>query len=62
MRIPCDVTPVGPGYRAKCSFELLLSDFKIEIPKLMFLKLANEITMDIDFTVKPSEAHAGDHP
>jgi len=56
--IVCDVTAAGPGYRAVCKFPVLLSDHHIEIPKVMFLKLSNEIQVDVQFTVSP----AGDHP
>ena len=54
MEIPCDVSPRGDGYRARCSFQVLLSDFDIEIPRLMFLKLANEIRLELDFSVVPA--------
>jgi polyisoprenoid-binding protein YceI len=54
MRIPCDLSSRGSGYRAQCSFELLLSDFDISIPRIMFLKLANEIRLELDFSVRPA--------
>jgi polyisoprenoid-binding protein YceI len=53
MELPCDVTPVDEGYRARCAFQVLLSDFDIDIPKVMFLKLANEIRLELDFSVVP---------
>ena len=53
-RIPCNVTVAGAGYHAKCSFALLLSDHHIDIPSFMFLKLNNQIQLDLDFTVVPS--------
>jgi polyisoprenoid-binding protein YceI len=49
--IVCEVAPAGSGFRARCSFEVLLSDFDIEIPKVMFMKLANEIRLELDFYV-----------
>lgn len=55
MEIPCDVAPAGRGYRARCAFQVLLSDFDIEIPKVMFMKLANEIRVELDFTMKPAD-------
>ena len=55
LEIPCDVTLEGPGYRVRCAFEVLLSDFDIEIPQIMFLKLANEIRLELDFAVRPPE-------
>ncbi len=54
MELPCDVTPRGEGYRARCAFQVLLSDFDIEIPRVMFLKLANEIRLELDFSVVPA--------
>lgn len=58
--LTCRVEPRGRGYRSQCSFELLLSDFDIEIPKVMFLKLANEIRLELDFSVIPAGAFDGD--
>ena len=52
--IPCDVVERGEGYRVQCVFNLLLSDFDIEIPKIMFLKLADEVRLELDFTVRPA--------
>jgi len=58
--LTCAVTPSGAGYRARCAFEVLLSEHQIEIPKVMFLKLANEIGLDLDFTVVPAAPPNGD--
>ena len=52
--LTCRVEPRSPGYRAQCAFEVLLSDHQIEIPKVMFLKLANEISLELDFVVTPA--------
>ena len=57
--LTCRVSPVGAGYRVVCGFEVLLTDHDIEIPKVMFLKLANEIRLELDFTVA-AVARAGD--
>ena len=54
MRIPCNVTAAGAGYHAKCSFPVLLSDHHIDIPSFMFLKVNDQIQLDLDFTVVPS--------
>jgi polyisoprenoid-binding protein YceI len=51
--LTCRVDPRGSGLRAQCAFEVLLTDHGIEIPKVMFLKLANEIRLELDFTVAP---------
>lgn len=54
IAVPCDVGALARGYRVRCTFHLLLSDFDIEIPKLMFLKLANQIDLKVGFSVKPA--------
>ena len=54
MDVPCDVSERGQGYRVRCTFNTRLSDFDIKIPKLMFLKLANEVRLELDFTVQPA--------
>ena len=54
VEIACEVAPSGGGFRARCAFEVLLSDFDIEIPKVMFMKLANEIRLELDFFVAPA--------
>jgi len=58
--LTCRVAPHGDGYRAQCGFEVLLSDHDIEIPKIMFLKLANEIRLELDFAVVPAGERNGD--
>ena len=52
--IPCDVSEQGEGYAIRCTFALLLSDFNIKIPKIMFLKLADEARLELNFTVRPA--------
>jgi polyisoprenoid-binding protein YceI len=52
--LTCSVEPRGRGYRAVCAFEILLSDHRIDIPRVMFLKLANEISLELDFSVTPA--------
>lgn len=53
--LACTVTPAGDGYRARCEFQVLLSDHGIAIPRLMFLRLANDIQLTLDFTVRPPQ-------
>jgi polyisoprenoid-binding protein YceI len=52
--ITCDVSPDEAGYSVECSFPVLLSDHGIEIPKIMFLKLNDEVRLEVDFRVEPS--------
>ena len=51
--VPCEATEQGAGYRVRCSWEIRLSDYDIEIPRVMFLKLANEVRMELDFVLEP---------
>ena len=60
--VPCDVTPAGPGYHATCTFSVLLTEHHIEIPKVMFLKLANEIRVELAFTLSPAPPRPGEMP
>lgn len=59
VEVACLVSPSGQGYRARCGFEVLLSDFDIRIPKVMFMKLANEIRLELDFFVAPARLEGG---
>ena len=36
LSVVCDVSELGDGYSITCSFQILLSDFAIKIPKVMF--------------------------
>lgn len=62
MRISCDVVGAGDGYRATCAFPVRLSDFNVAIPRVMFLKLADEIELNLDFTVAPVKSPNGGTP
>ena len=53
--LTCRVTPTAGGYRVVCGFEVLLTAHEIEVPKVMFMKLANEIRLELDFTVTAAD-------
>ncbi len=53
LNIPCTVSSEGSGYRVHGEFMVLLSDFDIPIPKIMFLQLDNEIHVQVNFEVQP---------
>jgi polyisoprenoid-binding protein YceI len=53
--VPCTLSPEGAGYRVRCAFQVLLSEHDVEIPQVMFLKLADEIQLELDFALKPAE-------
>lgn len=54
LSVACDVSELGDGYSITCSFQILLSDFAIKIPKVMFLKVADEVRIELDFAVQPA--------
>jgi polyisoprenoid-binding protein YceI len=54
--IACDLVSAGGSYGAKCAFEVRLADHGIEIPRIMFLKVAAEIHVDVAFTVSTPES------
>jgi polyisoprenoid-binding protein YceI len=56
VHVPCMIAPERAGYATHCAFQVRLSDYQIPIPKLMFLKLSNEIRLDLTFSVTPAAA------
>ena len=45
----------GPtGLKVTSGFEIKLPDYKIKIPKLMFMKLNELITLKLEFNLKPA--------
>jgi len=52
LNISARVTPQGEGFRVQCGFAVNLNDYKIKIPKFMFLKLGEVIQLELDFYVK----------
>lgn len=56
LDMPCEATQEGQGYRVRCAWSVLLSDYDIEIPRLMFLKINEEIRLEVDFAVRPAES------
>ena len=55
MKINGNLFQVEGGYRVKAYFEILLTDYNIEIPKLMFMKISNTIKLALDFYVKEKQ-------
>ncbi len=46
------LTPYENGFRIKTSFSVMLSDFNIEIPQIMFMKIDEEMRLRLDFFIK----------
>ena len=49
MDLGCEVTPNAASYRASCTFDVLLTDFDIKIPSLMFMKISDTISIEVVF-------------
>ncbi|MGE5409659.1 MAG: YceI family protein [Clostridiales bacterium] len=52
LTINATMTPSGNGFRIKSNFEVKLSDYKIPIPQLMFLKISEIMKLQLDFFTK----------
>ena len=50
--IPVTLTVSETGIRAESSFKVAVADHKIEIPQLVFKKVAEVVTVDLDITMK----------
>jgi len=52
--LTCEVAPEGGSYRVECVFPVLLQDHGISIPRLMFMKLAPEVRLELQFRIRPA--------
>ncbi|MEQ9568696.1 MAG: YceI family protein [Longimicrobiales bacterium] len=52
--LDCLALADGDGWRVSCGFVVNLTDHDIEIPKIMFLKLAEDIRVELDFRLRPA--------
>lgn len=50
--IPGKIYKLQTGFKIKSNYSIKLTDYKIEIPKFMFLRLSEEIKLELDFVVK----------
>lgn len=51
----CSVTQSGTSYRVSSAFEIRLTDYNIEVPSLMFLKVNEVIEVRLDFYLRPMD-------
>lgn len=49
--LECQTEDAVPPHRVSCGFTVLLSDHDIEIPRLMFLKVADEVELSLEFVL-----------
>lgn len=55
LKINGNLYKADDGFRIKAYFEILLTDYNIEIPKLMFMKISNTIKLALDFYIKENK-------
>jgi polyisoprenoid-binding protein YceI len=46
------LSPVKDGYRIKTNFQIKLTDYNIEVPQLMFMKISEVMRLNLDFYTK----------
>jgi hypothetical protein len=52
--LECEAAQDGDGWQVNCDFTVNLTDHGITIPKIMFLKLAEDIRVEIDMRLRPA--------
>ena len=52
ITIPGKIYKLQNGFKIKSNYSIKLTDYKIEIPKFMFLRLSEDIKLELDFIVK----------
>jgi len=53
MSVRCPVAPIGAGFDVRCTFAVELADHGIRIPRVMFMKLAETVTVEVRFRLAP---------
>jgi polyisoprenoid-binding protein YceI len=48
------VYPRGDSFRIECKFVVLLSDYEIDIPRMLFVKIDENIRVNLNFFLKPA--------
>jgi polyisoprenoid-binding protein YceI len=52
MEVSATLSPTSSGLRAKVSFIVKLTDHNIEVPKFMFLKISEDMKLELDVYLK----------
>ncbi len=55
MTATANVVASGAGLRVTAGFDINLNDFRINIPKFMFLKLSEIVKLELDFYMKKAD-------
>lgn len=54
LTVTADIYPAGEGFTITCHFVVVLTDYNIDIPKMLFLKIDENIKVDVKFALKPA--------
>jgi polyisoprenoid-binding protein YceI len=49
----------GKNLRVRCSFTVALADHDIPIPRLLFMRISEEVELELDFHLVPAEGREG---
>ena len=49
--LECQTRDTTPPHRVRCTFTVLLSDHDVEIPRLMFMKVADQVELHLAFVL-----------
>jgi polyisoprenoid-binding protein YceI len=55
FEVGCTLVPTSQGYRVQAAFVVRLSDYEIDVPSLMFMKISEDIALRLDFVVARPE-------
>lgn len=54
LSVTAEIYPAGEGFRIACHFVVVLTDYNIDIPKMLFIKIDENIKVDVKFALKPA--------
>ena len=60
--LTCTAVPAGEGFAVDCAFPVPLAEHDIRIPRVMFLKLAPVVEMELSFHLRPVPSAPGVQP
>ena len=56
IQIPLTLVEIFPGnYKVNSEFSILLNEFNVDIPKLLFLPINNEIKIEVQLSIKEAD-------
>lgn len=58
LTVEADMIQSGKQYNIKCRFDIILSDFDIEIPSIMFYKIGETMDLQLNFFIHLFEKNA----